>query len=250
MTIEEALRALAGHTHPPVDTDESDEHLQAIAGLENTLGATLDPISRRYLSCVPREPSGQWESPGWMHWDTWSGLTLREMLDERKATLGLCDDDGITSDIGVRARWFHDKWLPIARDAGGNLLCIDLDPLAGGFVGQIVEFRHDDSARKRLAGNLLAYLTNLDLSDADEGPEEASPQLPVLIARFFTDGEARPATVSVFRDETPEPVAHGESPAEFRLPKGDYSVRFEFEGRTHWRRNIHVWSRQEVDLHW
>jgi len=250
MTIEDALRALAKDGDPSVRSDESDEQLLVIADIERALDAKLDPISRRYLLCVPHEPTGQWETPHWMHWSYWSGLTLREMLEQRKVTLGLCDDDDITSDPGVRARWFHDKWLPIADNGGGDLLCIDLDPDRGGTVGQVVEFRHDDSTRKRLAVSLLEYLTNLDEDEEEDESDEGTLQLPLLIARFFVDGEAQPAKVTVFRDETPEPVAHGQSPAEFRLPKGDYSVRFEFEGRAHWRRNVHVWSKQEIDFHW
>jgi cell wall assembly regulator SMI1 len=251
MTIEDALRALAKDGDPPVRADESPEQLRAIAEIERAIDVKLDPVSRRYLAFVPREPSGQWETPHWMQWSYWWGLTLREMLAQRKVTLGLGDDDGITPDHGVRAKWFHDKWLPIAEDGGGNFVCIDLDPAPGGTAGQIVEFRHDDSARPRLAASLLEYLTHLeDEDEEDDDEEDDEPQLPLLIARFFVDGQAQPAKVSVFQGENPEPVAQASSPAELRLPKGDYSVRFEFEGRAHWRRNIHVWSKQEIDFHW
>jgi hypothetical protein len=27
-------------------------------------------------------------------------------------------------------------------------------------------------------------------------------------------------------------------------------VRFDFEGTSHWRRDVHVWSKQEIDFHW
>lgn len=244
MKLEEVLRKLAKDGDAPLRSDENSE--PAIEEVEKTLGAKLDPISREYLRFVPREPSGQWETPHWMQWDHWRGLTIREMLEQRKATLGLCDDEGIEPDRGVRAKWFHDKWLPIADDGGGDLLCIDLDPAKGGTVGQIVEFRHEDFDRTRLAKDLIEFLTR----PPPEKKKEEAPRLPLLIARFFVDGEPRPAKVSVFRGENPEPVANGLSPAEFRLEKGDYSVRFDFEGLVHWRRDVHVWSQQEIDFHW
>lgn len=250
MKIEEALRALAKPGDAPIRADEGEEQEKAIVQIEKILGAKLDPISRRYLLFVPREPSGQWEPPHWMEWSYWRGLTLRQMLEERTTTLECFEDDfdeGIEPERGVRAKWFHDKWLPIADNGGGDLLCIDLDPAKGGTVGQIVEFRHEDSDRPRAANDLVEFLTHLE----EEEKPQAVPQLPLLIARFFVDGEPRPAQISVFRGENPEPVASGVSPAELHLERGTYSVRFEFEGRVHWRRDIQVWKeKQEVDFHW
>jgi cell wall assembly regulator SMI1 len=244
MTIEEALRSLAKDGDAPIRAENP-----PIDEIEKTLGATLDPISRSYLSFVPREPTGQWETPHWMQWSFWSGLTIRQMLEQRKNTLECFEDDfdeGIDPDRGVRAKWFHDKWLPIADNGGGDLLCIDLDPANGGRVGQIVEFRHADADRKRVARNLIEFLTHLE----DEAPTAATQKLPILIARFFINGELRPAKVTVFRGENPEAVATGESPAHFVLVTGTYSVRFEFEGQTHWRRDVRVWTtKQEIDFH-
>jgi hypothetical protein len=85
MTIEEALRSLAEDDDAPIRADENNE--RAIVEVEGTIGAKLDPIGRRYLQLVPREPTGQWEEPRWMRWDYWSGLTIREMLEQRKRTL-------------------------------------------------------------------------------------------------------------------------------------------------------------------
>jgi cell wall assembly regulator SMI1 len=52
-------------------------------------------------------------------------------------------------------------WIPFAKDFGGNFLCIDVDPDAGGAVGQVIEAAYDDSRLQVVSGGLHSYLGEL-----------------------------------------------------------------------------------------
>ena len=48
--------------------------------------------------------------------------------------------------------------MPVAGNGCGDLICLDLDPPAGGAVGQVIEFLHADEDRTVLAPSLGAWL--------------------------------------------------------------------------------------------
>jgi molybdopterin molybdotransferase len=52
----------------------------------------------------------------------------------------------------VRSDWWNPCWIPFTHDGGGNHLCLDLDPAAGGAGGQVITLWHDGGARA-LAGS-------------------------------------------------------------------------------------------------
>ncbi|MEK6235658.1 MAG: SMI1/KNR4 family protein [Planctomycetales bacterium] len=79
----------------------------------------------------------------WRHW--------QEMLDE----LVEFQDFPINPDEGVQAKWWHEKWIPIADNGGGDVMCVDLEPDAGGRVGQVVSVDHE-SNRRRVAGDSVS----------------------------------------------------------------------------------------------
>jgi cell wall assembly regulator SMI1 len=66
------------------------------------------------------------------------------------------------------AEWFErhgpvrpasDKWIPFAKDFGGNFLCIDLDPDVGGTPGQIIEL--DEMHLRVVTSSLAEFLAGL-----------------------------------------------------------------------------------------
>jgi cell wall assembly regulator SMI1 len=54
-----------------------------------------------------------------------------------------------------------DRWIPFAKDFGGNFLCIDLDPDVGGTPGQVIELVFDESRRKVVSSSLKEFLASL-----------------------------------------------------------------------------------------
>ena len=54
-----------------------------------------------------------------------------------------------------------DRWIPFAKDFGGNFLCIDLDPDVGGTHGQIIELVFDESSRRVVSSSLAEFLASL-----------------------------------------------------------------------------------------
>lgn len=81
----------------------------------------------------------------------WS--TLGELLDAGDLAQPAESKDG-----KVKPVWWNKRWLPFA-DAGGDMLCLDLDPAPGGTVGQVLRFYHDEGWRDPLAPSLEAFLT-------------------------------------------------------------------------------------------
>jgi cell wall assembly regulator SMI1 len=54
-----------------------------------------------------------------------------------------------------------DRWIPFAKDFGGNFLCIDLDPDVGGTPGQVIELVFDESRRQVVSSSLEEFLAGL-----------------------------------------------------------------------------------------
>jgi len=94
-------------------------------------------------------------------------LTLDEIAAEWNAptTLhadGTLVDDDITSVAGpVKAVWWSRAWIPILADGAGNLRCVDLDPDAGGDIGQIVHYWHDTGSRSVIDRDFKSVLAAL-----------------------------------------------------------------------------------------
>ena len=68
------------------------------------------------------------------------------------------DDLEATADEGIKEVWWNTKWLPIASNGLGDLICFDLAPAKGGNKGQVITFRHDQGRRERLAWSLGEWL--------------------------------------------------------------------------------------------
>jgi cell wall assembly regulator SMI1 len=82
-------------------------------------------------------------------------------------------DDMITvrGDDPVHRVYTRAPWWPLAEDGGGNHLMVDLDPPAGGTLGQVLVAGPDEDERRVLAPGIGAYLAAL--LDADLDPPDA-----------------------------------------------------------------------------
>lgn len=120
-------------------------------------------------------PRGQYSS-GPSLIDTWDLLPLDRLVQEWAAWKFLLDRgefSGITGepDGPVRDDWWHPRWIPVAHDAGGNSLCLDLAPARGGAHGQLITLWHDDADRAVVAPSFRAWLAQF--ADALERNEYA-----------------------------------------------------------------------------
>ena len=61
----------------------------------------------------------------------------------------------------VKKIYFHDKWLPIFTDGGGNFIGVDLDPDTEATNGQVIIFGRDEDDLYALAENLERFFETL-----------------------------------------------------------------------------------------
>lgn len=54
----------------------------------------------------------------------------------------------------VRKHYANLRWLPFARDGGGNAYAVDLDPAPGGRAGQVIVIGADEDLRRVLAPSI------------------------------------------------------------------------------------------------
>ena len=97
------------------------------------------------------------------YWDLYS---LAEVVAAWEVLKDLHDRgvfDAFHSDpVGpIRSEWWHPAWVPLTGEPGGNHLCLDLAPLEGGCVGQVISWVHDDSVREVVAPRFPAWFEQL-----------------------------------------------------------------------------------------
>lgn len=141
---------------------------EQLADLERELGAELPDQVRAWFSRCGGQAQHQSLLPRWelsRPDDVVSTWRMHASLKED----GLFDDEADIQATGaVRAEWWNAGWIPVATDAAGNLLCIDLAPAAGGCVGQVIEWMHDWPERRVLAPSLCKFLAQI-ADDLDSG---------------------------------------------------------------------------------
>ncbi|MBX3190642.1 MAG: SMI1/KNR4 family protein [Labilithrix sp.] len=83
---------------------------------------------------------------GGMPWRSYDLLSVDEVLTAWKSMTamqeqGTFKDAEVSTDDGrVAETWWSRGWIPIARDSGGNLVCIDMAPGPKGRAGQIIRW--------------------------------------------------------------------------------------------------------------
>jgi cell wall assembly regulator SMI1 len=129
-----------------------------LSAAEALVGSTL-PVDLRYLLSKHNGSNEAQVLPGW------ELFSAQRIVDEWNVWADLREDqfvpDGLTCDpVGpIRAdEWWRLTWLPFCGDGGGNHLCVDLDPPAGGVVGQVISMWHDDATRAVVANSLTEFV--------------------------------------------------------------------------------------------
>lgn len=100
-------------------------------------------------------------------------LPIARVADEWKVWKDLIDGGDFEGEFGEPASgiadaWWSDGWIPVAGNGGGDFLCVDMRPAAGGTVGQVICAWHDDAERHLLAPSWGSYLEQL-AADLESG---------------------------------------------------------------------------------
>ncbi|MGO8673127.1 MAG: SMI1/KNR4 family protein [Capsulimonadaceae bacterium] len=93
-------------------------------------------------------------------------LSLSGMLYEWEDHRAISEDIGDENDPavgnpGVKPFFLYPAWLPFAKDIGGDVLCIDLDPGEGGKDGQILQWCHEQDTPECVAPDFRTWLTGI-----------------------------------------------------------------------------------------
>ncbi|WP_271782129.1 SMI1/KNR4 family protein [Aquimarina algiphila] len=65
--------------------------------------------------------------------ETWT--MMKELLDSNSFPAQLHNNRKIEE---IKEVWWHENWIPFAKDGGGNLMCLDMNPTPSGNKGQII----------------------------------------------------------------------------------------------------------------
>ena len=157
--IEKNAHPIKNAMNPGVDTVRLD-------ALEKTLQCHLPQAVRGFYL----QSDGQKDHLGGV-FEGEELLSTDRILSEWKAWRTVMEDSSMkdlrsSPDAGVKNDWWNAKWIPITYDGHGNHYCLDLDPAAGGQVGQIIRMWHDGPERELVSSSfeswMLDYVTALE----------------------------------------------------------------------------------------
>jgi cell wall assembly regulator SMI1 len=103
---------------------------------------------------------------------------------------------------GVRGEFWNPRWIPITDDGAGNHLCLDLDPIPPGHVGQILLWWQDRAERMVRTPSFAKLLGSL--ADALEGGHLVATERQRSFFALLSPGEvASYADITVRTDPKP-----------------------------------------------
>ncbi|TKX22291.1 glucan synthesis regulatory protein [Elsinoe australis] len=98
----------------------------------------------------------------------------------------------------IQKAYVHSGWIPLARDWGGNNICVDLAPGPAGKWGQIILMGRDYDCKYVVARSWAAFLANVadDLSTPKPYIDEETQELKL---REFPKQNVSPAYMDILR---------------------------------------------------
>jgi cell wall assembly regulator SMI1 len=159
---------------PPARSEE-------LAEVETALGRPLPDDYRRFLTTVGGQRFIATGADGGHLMQLVRNIEIlgpAHALGEWRSMAEWGDDaPGPIAALGpVKALFKNKRWLPITCIFGSSQYhCLDLDPDAGGAVGQVIWIADDDEERRVVAPSFTAFLALLAraLEDAEPGEEGA-----------------------------------------------------------------------------
>ncbi|HYO65816.1 MAG TPA: SMI1/KNR4 family protein [Archangium sp.] len=150
---------------------------ETIQQAEATVGVPFPSDLREFLSVHDGQSPDELEV-----FARWAPLSLERIVSiwqrsEERVQRGVIqteDNPDIRIHGPVRPRWWDRAWIPFAKDAEGDLLCLDLNPPPGGQHGQVILFIHDADKREVVAPSLGSWLERL-AGDFESGRYAVEP---------------------------------------------------------------------------
>lgn len=89
-------------------------------------------------------------------------LSLDEIIETWEFLNDEADWDGYTPDNSqeIKPMLWSSKWIPVAKNGGGDYVCIDTDPTEHGTFGQVLYYYHDWENRSVDAIGLFRFIEN------------------------------------------------------------------------------------------
>ncbi|HJQ33119.1 MAG TPA: SMI1/KNR4 family protein [Pyrinomonadaceae bacterium] len=140
----------------------ADSH--AVARVETLLGIEFPPDVRASFSIHDGQSGLNMDAGlGYGLIDACELLSLERIVEEWKIWKELLDGGDFDGQKGapegpVKDDWWNPKWIPVAYRGTSDYYCLDLDPAAGGNVGQVIIFWHDWEQRKVINSSFEEWL--------------------------------------------------------------------------------------------
>jgi len=98
----------------------------------------------------------------------------------------------------IQKAYAHPSWIPLARDWGGNNICVDLAPGAGGRWGQVILMGRDYDCKYVISRSWAAFLATLsdDMNTDKWFIDEDTKELKL---REFKQQGVEPAYIDILR---------------------------------------------------
>lgn len=142
-----------------------------IAMAERELGISFPDDYRQSLAIHDGQARAAWPLLFGWHLDSLDDVLGHWRALVASATRGDFpegEQSSITTNGPVRPQWWNRQWIPITNDQAGNFEALDLDPAAGGTVGQVVLMAHNYPRRLVRASGVSAHLSAF-ASELDAG---------------------------------------------------------------------------------
>jgi cell wall assembly regulator SMI1 len=136
---------------------------------EEAVGCEFPPDLRYFLGL--HNGSNEYQVlPGWELFATDRIVDEWKIWEELYRTQFKPDNTNCAPNGPIKAdEWWRLRWVPFTGDGGGDHLCVDMDPAAGGAHGQVITMWHDAANRDCVAPSLTDYIEMIaDDFEADE----------------------------------------------------------------------------------
>ncbi len=167
--IEQFLKSNQPEIHQSLQSPASDA---SIAELEETVGQTLpDDFKELWRihngqddvfseGIFPDLSADDWPEPAFL-------LMSVEAIQQDWSILKALNDEGNFDDKRrktppeIQAEFWHQGWIPIAHNGGGDNYCLDMAPTEKGIVGQVIVYYNDGPDPILVAPSLGDWLRDL-----------------------------------------------------------------------------------------